>query len=58
MSKQAVHGHTTRGGYTLKRAAMELGKRMIDRRTTLGKVLDHWRGGLIADLGSIEQVST
>ena len=37
MSEKPVHGHTTHGGYTLKWAAMELGNRVVDRRTTLGK---------------------
>ena len=40
------HGLTS-----LKAAVNKLGGRVIDRRTTLGKALDAWRGELVADLG-------
>jgi len=32
MSKTSVYGHTTQGGYTLKRAVRQLGNRAIARR--------------------------
>src|SRR5262252_667555 len=43
---------------TLKRAAKELGERIIDGRTTVGKTLRQWRADLIADLGGPHAVST
>lgn len=42
----------------MKRALREHGTRAIDRRTSVGKALDHWRDELVADLGGSEQVST
>jgi hypothetical protein len=45
------------GTKALKRAVSTLGRRAIDRRTTVGKALAAWRAELIADLGGIEQVS-
>lgn len=41
----------THGLGLLKRAVKTLGRRTIDRRTSVGKALDAWRDGLIADLG-------
>lgn len=38
--------------------AKALGRRLIDRRTTLGKALDQWRGQLTADLGGQDMIST
>lgn len=58
MSKPAIHGHTTHGGYTLKRAAMKLGNRVIDRRTSIGKALAQWQAELVADLGGRAMIST
>jgi len=52
-SSDGKHGLTT-----LKRAIKELGDRVIDKRTTLGKSLQRWRRDLIADLGGVDAVST
>jgi|SRR5579884_422188 len=49
---------TTHGLTTLKKAVKTLGGRAIDRRTSIGKALDQWRGQLIADLGGTEMIST
>ena len=46
----------THGLRTLKRTLGELGGRVIDRRTALGKQLVAWKGALIRDLGG--EVST
>jgi hypothetical protein len=49
----------SRHGITrLKTAVRHLGLRVIDRRTTLGKMLAHWRVDLIQDLGGPDAVST
>jgi hypothetical protein len=48
----------THGFSKLKKAVKTLGSRAIDRRTTLGRALDQWRGDLTADLGGLAQVST
>ena len=50
--KKVTHGLTT-----LKKAIRVLGGRAIDRRTALGRVLEHWRHSLLSDLGAIEQTS-
>jgi hypothetical protein len=42
----------------LKKAVKTLGGRLIDRRTSLGKALDQWRGQLVADLGGPDMIST
>ena len=42
----------------LKRAVSTLGRRTIDRRTTIGRALAAWRSELLTDLGGIEAVST
>src|SRR6476660_8633052 len=42
----------------MKRAVNRLGSRAIDRRTSLGKALDQWRGQLVADLGGMDIIST
>jgi hypothetical protein len=48
----------THGLYRLKDAVKTLGRRVIDRRTSIGKALARWRGDLIRDLGGQEAVST
>ncbi len=50
--------HTTHGLSILKRSVKELGGRVIDQRTTLGKALTRWRSDLIEDLGGAETIST
>lgn len=58
-SSQKPNPRNTQHGLTLmKRAIREHGTRAIDRRTSLGKALDHWRKELVSDLGGAEQVST
>ena len=58
-SHQKPNPRNTQHGLTLmKRAIREHGTRAIDRRTSLGKALDHWRMQLVLDLGGAEQVST
>lgn len=45
----------------LKRAIDEVadrGRKVIDKRTKLGRELMRWRGELVADLGGAEQLST
>jgi hypothetical protein len=56
--KKPVHGSTTHGLTTMKKAVKALGGRLIDRRTSLGKALDQWRGQLVADLGGPDMIST
>ena len=46
------------GMNTLKRAISALGKRTVDKRTTVGKQLAAWRSDLLTDLGGIDSVST
>jgi hypothetical protein len=46
------------GFYALKSALRQLGPRVIDRRTSLGKHLAAWRADLVADLGGEEALST
>jgi hypothetical protein len=41
----------THGLYTLKRTVAQLGTRVVDRRTSLGKQLAAWREDLVRDLG-------
>ena len=48
----------THGLPTMKRSIKALGRRTIDRRTTVGKALAAWRSELLDDLGGIESVST
>jgi hypothetical protein len=43
---------------TMKKAVKVLGGRLMDRRTSLGKALDQWRGQLVADLGRPDMIST
>jgi hypothetical protein len=58
-SSQKPNPRNTQHGLTLmKRAIREHGTRAIDRRTSLGKALDHWRKELVSDLGGTDQVST
>jgi len=62
MDTQSYHGgcatRTMHGLTTLKRAVKDLGGRLIDRRTRLGRALAHWRAELLNDLGGQETVST
>lgn len=59
VSSKKPNPRNTQHGLTLmKRAIREHGTRAIDRRTSLGKALDHWRSELVADLGGTDQVST
>ena len=46
------------GLYALKRAISTLGRRTIDRRTTIGKALAAWRADLASDLGGVDLLST
>jgi hypothetical protein len=46
------------GLHRLKSAVRELGGRVIDRRTTLGKTLAQWQAELVDDLGGADAVST
>ncbi len=58
-SSQKPNPRNTRHGLSLmKQALREHGTWAIDRRTSLGKALDHWRDQLVSDLGGAEQVST
>jgi hypothetical protein len=58
-SPQRSRSISKRHGLTrLKAAVRGLGGRVVDRRTTLGKALAHWRQELIEDLGGPEAVST
>ena len=41
----------THGLYALKRSVAQLGTRLVDRRTTLGKQLAAWHDDLVRDLG-------
>lgn len=56
--RKAPRPYSKHGLTALKRAVKELGGRVIDRRTTLGKVLARWRVDLVADLGGAEGIST
>jgi hypothetical protein len=53
LSPRQTHGYRP-----LKKAVRVLGTRAVDRRTRIGKALDHWRADLIADLGGLENIST
>jgi hypothetical protein len=57
-AKHATREYRKHGLGTMKRAIKHLGSRSIDRRTSLGKALDQWRGQLISDLGGKADVST
>jgi hypothetical protein len=46
------------GLWALKRTIRQLGGRVIDRRTTVGKQLARWRAELTSDLGGDEAIST
>jgi hypothetical protein len=48
----------THGVHTLKRAVKELGGKVVDRRTSLGRALAEWRASLISDLGGAAEVTT
>lgn len=45
------------GATTLKRAIRELGDRAIDGRTSLGRALEEWKAGIVADMGGSASVS-
>ena len=53
-----LHGHTSHGLHTLRKAVRVLGSRTIDRRTVIGRALEEWRHDLLNDLGGIEHTST
>ena len=57
-SKQPNPRNTKHGLTLMKRGLKLAGTKAIDRRTSVGKALDHWRDQLIADLGGDQQVST
>src|SRR5262249_12301074 len=48
----------TSGLWTLRNTLYQLGSRVIDKRTSVGRALDAWRNELIADLGGEDNVST
>jgi hypothetical protein len=48
----------THGLKVLKRAVKTLGRRLIDRRTSIGKALAQWQAELVADLGGRAAIST
>ena len=56
-SRKDSSGTERHGLTTLKRAVRELGGRTIDGRTSVGKALQEWRAGLIADLGGRDAIS-
>ena len=47
----------THGVHGLKRAIKTLGKRSIDKRTTVGKHHAEWRGSLIDALGGVKELT-
>src|SRR5437870_3364488 len=53
--RRAARAH---GLYKLRNTVRELGGRVIDGRTSIGKALGQWRAELIADLGGTDSVST
>lgn len=53
-----IHSSSEPGLAALKDAVRVLGKRAIDRRTTVGKALAGWRDELIGDLGGDAAIST
>jgi len=58
VSKSEVHGLTTHGLGTMKRAIKTLGGRAIDGRTSVGKALAQWQAELVDDLGGRAAIST
>ncbi len=50
--------YSNHGLYRLKGTIKQLGGRVIDKRTALGKALSQWRESLIDDLGGKEAIST
>ena len=50
--------YSKHGLYRMKGAIKQLGGRVIDKRTTLGKALSEWRESLIEDLGGKGAIST
>jgi hypothetical protein len=50
-AQKSHRSHLVHGLTTLKRAANELGNRLIDGRTVTGRALSKWRADLIQDLG-------
>jgi len=57
-SKKTARTYSKHGLTRLKAAVKDLGGRVIDRRTALGKALAQWRAELLQDLGGPEAVST
>lgn len=56
--KQPARHYSRHGLWSLKRAVKELGGRVIDKRTTLGKALGQFRTNLVADLGGPTAITT
>ena len=56
-SKKVPRTYSKHGLTRLKVAVKDLGGRVIDGRTALGKSLARWRAGLLQDLGGSEVVS-
>ena len=56
-SKKVPRTYSKHGLTRLKVAVKDLGGRVIDGRTALGKSLARWRAGLLQDLGGSEAVS-
>ena len=56
-SKKVPRTYSKHGLTRLKVAVKDLGGRVIDGRTALGKSLAQWRAGLLQDLGGSEAVS-
>ena len=57
-SRRKPREYSKHGLVTLKQAVKGLGRRVIDRRTTLGRSLAKWRADLVEDLGGEENIST
>jgi len=57
-ARNGARAYQKSGVYRLKRAVRELGSRVLDRRTSLGKALAEWQSELLADLGGADVVST
>jgi len=57
-SKKTARTYSKHGLTRLKAAVKDLGGRVIDGRTALGKALAQWRAELLQDLGGPEAVST
>jgi hypothetical protein len=51
-------GYRRSGFYALKTTLRQLGPRVIDKRTSIGKALAAWRADLVRDLGGHDALST